>query len=104
MIFVAVYTGLRVSGLIGLRWRNVHQDSITIDERYCRGEWGAPKSNASNVTIPVNRLVIERIHQLKTMTVQVKAGRAIRHYKAVKSDGVTDLVFQSVATGAPMRD
>src|SRR5580704_614520 len=35
MVFVAVFTGLRISELIGLRWRNVHADSITIDERYC---------------------------------------------------------------------
>ena len=54
MVYVAVYTGLRVSELIGLRWRNVHEDSITIDERYCRGDWGAPKSEASNATVPVN--------------------------------------------------
>ena len=40
MIFVAVYTGLRVSEVIGLRWRNVQEDSITIEERYCRGDWG----------------------------------------------------------------
>ena len=34
----------------------------------------------------------------------VKAGDAERKYKAVKSDGPDDLVFQSVAKGAPMRD
>ena len=105
MVFVAIYTGLRASELIGLRWKNVHADSITIDERYCRGEWGAPKSEASNATIAVNRSVIERIHRLKTLTVDVRAGKgAVRHYRVVKSDGPDDLVFQSVAKGAPMRD
>ncbi len=104
MIFVAVYTGLRVSELVGLRWRNVGADSITIEERYCRGDWGAPKSEASNATVPVNRAVVERIHRLKTLTVEVRAGRGMRRYRAVKSDGPDDLVFQSVAKGAPMRD
>jgi integrase len=104
MMFVAVYTGLRVSEVIGLRWRNVHEDSITIEERFCRGDWGAPKSEASNATIPVNRAVIARINRLKTLMVEVKAGRAIRRYPAVKSDGPDDLVFQSVSKGAPMRD
>src|ERR1700694_516189 len=104
MLYVAVYTGLRVSELIGLRWNDVHEDSITIDERCCRGDWGAPKSEASNDTIPVNRAVIERILRLKTLTVDVKAGRATRHYKVVKSDGPDDLVFQSVSKGAAMRD
>ena len=104
MVFVAVYTGLRVSELIGLRWGSVHEDSIRIDERYCRGEWGPPKSEASNATIPVNQAVIERIHRLKFMTVEVKAGRATRRYAAVRSAEPQDLVFQSLQKGRPMRD
>lgn len=104
MVFVALYTGLRVSELIGLKWGDVLQDSITIDERYCRGDWGAPKSEASNTTIPVNAAVIERIHRLKTVVVEVKAGRAVRKYPAVKSSGPDDLVFPSLHKGVPMRD
>lgn len=104
MVYVAVYTGLRVSEVIALRWSDIHEQSITIDERYCRGDWAAPKSDASNTTIPVNRKVIERIQCLRTLTVEVKAGRAIRRYRAVKSDGPDDLVFQSVKSGSPMRD
>jgi integrase len=104
MVYVAVWTGLRVSELIGLRWNDIHEDSITIDERYCRGDWGAPKSEASNATIGVNDFVIERIHRLKTLTVEVRAGHAVRKYKAVKSDGPDDLVFQSVKGGAAHRD
>ena len=104
MIFVAAFTGLRVSELVGLRWRNVGEDSITIEERYCRGDWGAPKSEASAATIPVNVQVTQRIQRLKTLTVQVKAGLAVRRYPAVKSSGPDDLVFQSVTKGAPMRD
>src|SRR5712691_5655219 len=103
MVHVAAFTGLRPSELVGLRWRNVHVESITVEERYCRGEWGAPKSKASNATIPVNRGVIERIHGLKTVTVDVRAGNAVRHYMAVKLCGPDDLVFASVAKGAPMR-
>jgi len=105
MTYVAVYAGLRASELIGLRWKNVHEDSITIDERYCRGEWGPPKSDASNATIAVNHSVIERIQRLKTLTVDVRAGRgAVRHYRVVKSSGPDDLVFQSVTKGLAMRD
>ena len=104
MVFVAVYTGLRVSELLGLRWRHVHEDSITIEERYCRGEWGAPKSEASNATIAVNGQVIARIQRLKALTLEVKAGRGVRRVPAVKSDRPDDLVFQSPFKGAPMRD
>jgi hypothetical protein len=34
MVYVAVFTGLRAGELVGLRWRNVHQDALTIEERY----------------------------------------------------------------------
>ena len=104
IVYVAIYTGLRVSELAGLRWNDVHPDSITVDERYCRGDWGAPKSEASNATIGVKRCVIERIHRLKLLTVQVRAGCAVRRYRVVKSCGPDDLVFQSVKDGKPIRD
>jgi len=104
MVYVAIYTGLRISELAGLRWNDVGENTITIDERYCRGDWGAPKSASSNATIPVNHSVIERIQGLKLLTVEVRAGNAVRRYKAVKSDGPNDLVFQSVRDGKPIRD
>jgi kumamolisin len=115
--YVAVYTGLRVSELVGLRWNDVNvteqidgegvkhlRYTISIDERFCRGDWGAPKSESSNATIGVNECVYQRIQRLKQLTVEVRAGRATRRYKVVKSDGPEDLVFQSVRTGSPMRD
>jgi len=67
MVYVAIYTGLRVSELAGLRWDDIGANSITIDERFCRADWGAPKSDASNATIGVNRCVIERIHHMKLL-------------------------------------
>jgi len=48
--------------------------------------------------------VIARIHRLKTLTVDVRAGRAVRRYKVVKADGLDELVFQSVKDGKPMSD
>jgi integrase len=104
MIFVAVWTGLRVSELLGLNWRNIHEDSITVARRYCRGDWSKTKTKTSAATISVPRAVIDRIHRLKTLTVDVRAGLATRHYQVVKADGPDDLVFQSVKDGKPMRD
>jgi integrase len=104
MVFVTICTGLRISEIAGLRWDDIHEDSITIDERYCRGDWGAPKSDASNATIGVNRCGIERIHRMKLLTVEVKAGTAVRMCRVVKSDGPNDLVFQSVQMGKPIPD
>jgi integrase len=104
MVYVAVYTGLRVSELVGLKWGDIGQGCITIDERYCRGDWGAPKSDASSGTIPVNDCVIRRIEALKGLTVAVKAGRGTRQYQVVKTSGPEDLVFASLVKGKPMRD
>jgi integrase len=108
MVYVAIYTGLRVSELAALRWNDVDFDAITVDERFCRGDWSEPKSDASNATIGVDRSVIERIHKLKLLTVEGKGGgpgsKAIRKYKVVKSANPDDLVFQSLRTGSPLRD
>ena len=71
MVYVAVYSGLRVSELIGLRWNDVGEDCLMVDERYSRGDWSAPKSEASNAPVAVQRHVIEQIHALKLKTVSV---------------------------------
>jgi integrase len=104
MLYVAVWTGLRVSEVIGLRWRCIHADSMTIEERYCRGDWSVPKTDASAATIGVEPHVIDRILRLKTLTAEVRAGRAVRKYKLVRSDAPEALVFQSVKDGSPMND
>jgi len=104
MVFVAVWTGLRVSELIALKWRCIHADSISVEERYCRGDWSVPKTAASAATIGVSPEVIARIERLKTLTVEVRAGRAVRKHKLVKSSGPDDLIFQSVQQGKPMND
>ncbi|MDP9158735.1 MAG: site-specific integrase [Acidobacteriota bacterium] len=104
MLFVSVWTGLRISELIGLKWRCVHGDSITVEERYCRGDWSTPKTNASAATIGVALEVVTRIQRLKTLTVEVRAGTGTRRYQVVKSAGPDDLVFQSVKDGKPMSD
>jgi len=104
MLFVSVWTGLRISEVIGLKWRCIHTDSITVEERFCRGDWSTPKTSASAATIGVAPQVIARIVRLKSLTVDVRAGRAVRKHKLVKSAGPDDLVFQSVQQGKPMND
>jgi len=101
MTFVAVFTGLRPSELCGLRWHNLGAASITVEERYCRGDWDVPKTLASNATISVDEQVIERIERLKTLEVEIRAGRTKRRYRVVKGSGPRDLVFQS-KTGGPL--
>lgn len=102
MVYTAVFTGLRVSELIALRWRCIGQDTITIEERYCRGDLGAPKTAASAATIPVNKSVIERLQKLKEL--QIRYGNRLATHPAIKSSTPNDMVFQSVRLGKPMRD
>jgi integrase len=106
MIYTAVFSGLRVSELVGLKWEDVHDDAITVDERFCRGDWSITKTAASAMTISVAASVIARIRRLKTLEVEINWGGkgARKRIKLVRSHGATDLVFQSVRTGSPMRD
>lgn len=104
MVVVAVWTGLRVSELIGLKWRCIGEGTITVEERFFRGDWSKPKSESSAATIPASAEVIARLHRLKNEVVSYRAGRAIRKGFAVRSSGPDDLVFQSVKDGKPMND
>ena len=106
MLYVCVLAGLRVSELIGLKWEDVHSDSLTIDEKYCRGEWGCPKTAGSSATIGVDAGVIQRIHQLRDVEVRINWGAngAKKTFKMVRSDNPGDLVFQSIRKGVPMSD
>jgi integrase len=67
MSFVAVWTGLRISEIAGLKWRSIHKESITIEQRYCRGDWSCTKTPGSASTIAVDPEVIERIYRLKRL-------------------------------------
>jgi integrase len=104
MILTATLSGLRVSELLALKWRCITDSGISVEERFYRGDWSCPKTDSSVATIPVSQDVLDQVRQLKTMTIEFKAGRAVRRYPAVKSSGPDDLVFQSPLSGKPMRD
>jgi integrase len=104
MVCVCVWAGLRASEVIGLRWRDISPDVIVISERYCRGDWDSPKTEASAAPIAVEPELIARIERLKSLEISVRAGRAVRKFRLVKLSGPDDLVFQSVKDGKPMRD
>jgi integrase len=104
MVCVCVWAALRASEVIGLRWRDIKPDAIVISERYYRGDWDSPKTEASAAPIAVEPELIARIERLKSLEISVRAGRAVRKFRLVKSSGPDDLVFQSVKDGKPMRD
>ena len=104
MVYVATFTGLRISELIALKWRCITDSAISIEQRFCRGDWSCPKTEYSAVAVEVSPEVITRIRNLKNTIIRFKAGAATRRYPAVRSCGPDDLVFQSPLSGTPMSD
>ncbi len=58
MIMTAVSTGMRVSEVLGLKWRRVdlHRGCVVVVERYYRGDTDVPKSEHSNRDLPLGLL------------------------------------------------
>ena len=107
MLFVAVLTGLRVSELLALRWGSIDVtlNTIRVEQRFTRGDWSEPKTEASAAPISVDPQVIQRLQRLKSLTVKVRAGTGTREYRAVKLCGPEDLVFQQLRDGSkPLND
>jgi integrase len=118
MCFISALTGLRVSEILALRWKDILewivvveeqinklQYAITIDEKFCRGEWGTPKTEASHATIAVLKCVVQRIRSLIGVEVRIGGGRGgYQTFKLIKSEKPDDLIFRGVRCGKEMRD
>jgi hypothetical protein len=98
MVNTAYFSGLRPSELNGLKNEDVHEDSITVDEAYCRGSWKETKTDSSSATIYVPPPVIERLCLLKDLEVEYGSGGrgARRRVKCIRSLEPASLVFQSL--------
>jgi len=59
MVWTAVSTGMRVSDVLGLRWRSVDLDRglVSVTERYYRGDTDEPKSERGRRELPLGCLV-----------------------------------------------
>lgn len=44
-ITFALYSGMRISELLGLKWGDIYDDAIHVRRQYCRGSWRPPKGN-----------------------------------------------------------
>ena len=84
-------------------WAEPHLKSIKVAITNPTGE----NRPAENIVLPVpelKKIAPDFYPGSQIVTVQVRAGNAIRKYKVVKSDGPDDLVFQGVQSGGPLRD
>ena len=66
MVETAVSTGMRVSEIIGLRWRcvDLERGLVRVEERCYRGDIDAPKTEKSRRVLPLGRLT-EAFRKLK---------------------------------------
>lgn len=106
MVYTAYFSGLRPSELNGLKIEDVGEESFTIDEAFCRGNWKETKTDPSSATIYVPREVIERLCRLKDTEVTYRCGGngAWRTVKVLRSLTPESLVFQGLHKGGPMND
>lgn len=58
LITFALYTGMRMSELLGLRWGDISEDVIHVRRQYYRGSWCPPKGNKTRL-IPVHNRIKE---------------------------------------------
>ena len=69
MVETAVSTGMRISEILGLRWRSVDLavGIVKVDERFYRGEVGEPKSERARRILPLGLLTEQyRRHKPET--------------------------------------
>jgi len=65
-IMFAVYTGMRISELIGLRWENINKDSIIVGEQIYRGRLETPKGDKIRV-IPLHEKLKEYVKRNRSV-------------------------------------
>ena len=62
---------------VGIRWEDVRDEALVVDERFCRGDWSVTKTQESSGTISVDPSVIARIRRLKSLEVEVNWAAAV---------------------------
>lgn len=53
LVLFAVYTGMRMGELLGLKWEDIYDDMIHITRQFQRGTWQEPK-NRKKRTVPLH--------------------------------------------------
>lgn len=60
LITMALYSGMRISELLGLNWGDIYDDVIHVRRQYCRGNWCPPKGNKTRI-IPAHAKIKEML-------------------------------------------
>lgn len=63
LIIFALYSGLRISELFGLKWSDFYDDTIHVRRQYCRGNWKDPKQNEKR-DVPMHEKIKECVKRM----------------------------------------
>lgn len=63
LIIFALYSGLRISELLGLKWSDLYDDTIHVRRQYCRGYWKNPKQNEKR-DVPIHKKIKECVENM----------------------------------------
>lgn len=58
LIEFALYTGMRISEILGLYWSDIYDDAIHVRRQYFHGSWCPPKGNKTRM-IPAHKKIKE---------------------------------------------
>ncbi len=60
LIIMALYSGMRISEILGLNWGDIDGDVIYVRRQYYRGNWCPPKGNKTRI-IPAHHKIKEML-------------------------------------------
>jgi integrase len=60
LITMALYSGMRISELLGLNWGDIYDEAIHVRRQYYRGSWCPPKGNKTRL-IPAHNKIKEML-------------------------------------------
>lgn len=92
LIVTAVYSGLRISELLGLKYENIYDDVIHVRKQFYRGVWQDPKANSVR-DIPLHPKIKEAIGEGKGLIFCTSIGTPLDYHNVMKR---VDRVYDDV--------
>jgi integrase len=87
LIIFALYTGMRISELLGLKYSDIDDDGIHVNRQYYRGNFVKPKMNKTRV-IPIHEKIKELVRvadKRNELVFHTKNGTPLDYHNVVRS-------------------
>lgn len=83
-VLFAIYTGMRISEILGLKWEDIEENIIHVKRQYYRGNWAVPKEGKTR-DIPLHpelKKIVDAITTKEDLIFQTASGNPL-DYKNV---------------------